>query len=250
MNNIEITKAYIRFREFSDLNGSFPETEMFDCAMRGFRQLNVEVQPYYWIDDIDGFEDLGPEVGVFGYIDDGRRALTKLGIKFPEAMYYPEPLKEFLGRKIEKTTLGEVRNSVEHCFVKPVSIKEFKGFVWRADEYSRRQCITIDDDLPVWKSEIVDFLSEYRCFILRDELINVKGYKGDWSRVTSGHVIYAAIEKMKGKSPIAYCLDWGVDFYGKTLLVEGNDAFSFGGYGLDCVTYVRMLSARWNEMAK
>lgn len=34
----------------------------------------------------------------------------------------------------------------------------------------------------------------------------------------------------------------------RTLLVEANDGFSFGSYGLDPKLYVRMLAARWREL--
>ena len=53
---------------------------------------------------------------------------------------------------------------------------------------------------------------------------------------------------MKG-APAAYGLDFGVTADGRTLLVEANDGFALGCYGLDPVIYAEMLEARWCELA-
>ncbi len=60
MNDIEVDKFYVRHRD------QYPEMEMQYAAMDGFRTLNVETAPYYWVDDIDGLNGLGPKVGVAG----------------------------------------------------------------------------------------------------------------------------------------------------------------------------------------
>jgi len=51
------------------------------------------------------------------------------------------------------------------------------------------------------------------------------------------------------QAPWAYCLDWGIDEKGRTLLVEMNDGYAMGHYGLNPALYARMLSARWYQMA-
>jgi len=55
---------------------------------------------------------------------------------------------------------------------------------------------------------------------------------------------------MGKKAPNAYCLDWGVLQDGRTVLVEMNEGYAFGHYGLNPISYARMLSARWFEMTK
>lgn len=50
------------------------------------------------------------------------------------------------------------------------------------------------------------------------------------------------------EAPVAYSLDFGVTADGRTLLVEANDAFALGAYGLEPVVYARMLEDRWLEL--
>jgi hypothetical protein len=49
-------------------------------------------------------------------------------------------------------------------------------------------------------------------------------------------------------APIACALDFGVSADGRTLLIEANDAFALGAYGLDAVVYANMLEDRWLQI--
>lgn len=244
MNDIEVTKFYVRHRE------GYPETEMQDYARRGFWTLNVETVPFEWIDDIkEKMDDLGPTVGIAGYIGDVWAGLKRLGKLIPEPLDYPTVLHEFLGRAVWRSLLEEVRRTIDPVFVKPVEHKAFTGFVWNADRESRMRIVTHGDDLPVWLSDPVEFVSEWRACILYRKIIGVRQYRGDWWRVPDREVVEAAVYKMGRKAPHAYCLDWGVTSDGQTLLVEANEGYAFGHYGLHPVSYARMLAARWYELA-
>jgi hypothetical protein len=243
MADIELTKCYVRHRE------GYPETEIMDSVRRGMWALNVETAIYEWVDDIDVMEDLGPEVGVAGYVGDVWQALKKLGKPRPEPLDYPERLEDYFGRGIWKSTLGEVRAFVQPLFVKPLVQKEFNGFVWRADHESRRRVVQHGDETGVWCSEVVEFVSEYRACILYRKLVGLQRYKGDFFKVPDQKVVEGAIKAMGRHAPHAYCLDFGVTEDGRTLLVEATEGFSFGPYGLNPVTHARMIAARWNELA-
>lgn len=43
-------------------------------------------------------------------------------------------------------------------------------------------------------------------------------------------------------------MDFGVTNTGATILVEVNDGYSLGNYGLDSLLYAKLLSARWTEL--
>ena len=43
-------------------------------------------------------------------------------------------------------------------------------------------------------------------------------------------------------------MDFGVTDRGETRLVEVNDGFSLGCYGLEPILYARLLCARWSEL--
>ena len=43
-------------------------------------------------------------------------------------------------------------------------------------------------------------------------------------------------------------MDWGVTSQGDTQLVEVNDGFALGNYGLSGGVYTAMIEARWREL--
>lgn len=246
MSDIELRKIYVRHKE------QYPEADSMAWAHYGFSQLGIETVPFYWIDDIDSIEDLGPEVGIAGYVGDIHRALQKVNLPIPPNVDYPEALKKFIGRDIYQGTLKDVRKSIKPLFVKPVEHKVFSGFIYSGDDLSRRRIVTLDDDVPVWICEPVNIVAEYRSFILYNQLLDVRRYKGDWSVAPDKNVLEEAVKLMKGLpgTPKAYLLDWGIDDKGNTFLVEMNEGFSFGHYGFPPVSYARMISARWYEMTR
>ena len=241
---IEATKFYVRYRE------GLPETELQDYARRGMWSQGVETVPFEWIDDINSLDDLGPTVGIAGYIGDVHRGLTKLGKSIPANVDYPKQLTQYLGRNVWKSTMEEVRNSSKKIFVKPTEHKQFTGFVWNCDAASRMKVVTISDDTAVWCSDPIEIIAEYRSMILDNKVLDCRRYSGSWSDAPSRILVEQAVIEMKNDSPRAYCLDWGITSRGGTALIEMNDGFAFGHYGLQPILYAKMLSARWNEMVK
>lgn len=43
-------------------------------------------------------------------------------------------------------------------------------------------------------------------------------------------------------------MDWGVTEDGRTLLVEVNDGFALGNYGVRLFEYTAMIEARWRQL--
>lgn len=241
--NIEATKFYIHYR------GNRPESDMCGAAEFGFQQLGVETTPFYGFGDVSDLPDLGPTVGVAGYIGDVHEGLKAMGKPIPANIDYPSELTSFLGREIREGTLEDVRRHPgKPMFIKPKEHKAFSGFVWEGDAVSRRRIVTHGDETPVFICDPVEFVSEYRSFILDGEVLDARKYKGDWSKAPDKEIVLAGAKAMEGSGPRAFCLDWGVTVDGRTLLVEMNEGFSFGNYGLPSVFYAHMLSARWHEM--
>ena len=48
--------------------------------------------------------------------------------------------------------------------------------------------------------------------------------------------------------PAAYTVDFGIPSTNETVLVELNDGFAIGNYGLADYLYARLLEARWDEL--
>lgn len=235
-------KIYI----LSDKNG-IPYSVNAYAAYNGFEQLGYEVVLIKSIDEID---DINPENIVFAGIGNIQTYLNNvLGLEIKHLNFdYPDELKTYLGREVYKTKFDVVFNQVslgcEPFFIKPVNeqklftgvlVKEFKDLP------------PINENIEVWKSEPVKFISEYRCYIYYKELIGVKNYKGNPFKMIDDKKVLSAIKDFKN-SPISYSLDFGVTDDGRTLLIEANDSHSLGNYGLAPFQYARIISSRWAEL--
>ena len=140
--------------------------------------------------------------------------------------------------------IGDVNLPV---FIKSVEDKAAPGIVinsW-ADlkEYEY-----LDPEFEIYCSECVHFISEWRCFLLYGQLIGIHFYYGDRNIECDREVINAAIKAFPNM-PNGCALDFGVTDDGRTLLIEMNDGYSLGIYGLEPTLYVRLLTARWAELS-
>lgn len=103
-------------------------------------------------------------------------AMKQLGIGY-SYNDYPESLQKYLHRKIWTSTMRDIRNEIfengyleNPTFIKPKDrLKRFTGFVCdTVDDLYR--CNNASNNVKIWCSEPVRFLSEYRCPIINGEL--------------------------------------------------------------------------------
>ena len=131
-------------------------------------------------------------------------------------------------------------------FIKPVEEKTAPGIVlntWADLEDYKNQ----DPDSEIYCSEVVNFISEWRCFVLYGEILDIRFYYGDRNAECDRSVIDAAVQAYTSK-PAGCAVDFGVTDDGRTLLLEVNDGFSLGTYGLEDTLYAKLLTARWAEL--
>lgn len=218
-------------------------TENCYSAFYGFAIMGWHIEFY----EKEVPKDLTRNDVVVGFITDVKKALKNLEIEPPLELDYPESIQSYLGRKIWKSTLHKIYTSPETypVFVKPVLGKQFTGklITGLADMIG----IGAQEDREVWCSEPVDFVSEYRCFVKYGQLIDVRKYKGDYNKYPNINIVKSCIEDYK-EQPAALSFDFGVTSDDRTLLVEVNDGFALGNYGLDALNYAKIISARWHQM--
>lgn len=236
-------KVYIK-----KLNHEFENVNFF-IANTGFKELGFEIVYY---ENITKVLDNREEDIVVGGISDVRYVLDKFNKDYP-TLEYPEKLfkDEYLGRKLWVDTLGSVMNDKNKwgIFIKPVEGgKLFPGTVIN-NLMDFRNCYGLSSDTKIWCSEQLDFVSEYRCFIRYGEIIGVKHYKGDIFKSPSKDILLKMINDYID-SPKAYTIDLGVTDKGKTYLIEVNEGYSVGAYGLDPIKYSKLLATRWAELTK
>lgn len=240
-----LDKAYIRF------SGGLPNNQNTYAAADGFNQVGVDIVPFRSIEEIEGFDDIGESAIVVGNIGDVWAALKKMGVPRPVELDYPEHLDWLMGRTVKKVQIEDIRRSDKRVFVKPVIQKLFTGLVWDPhDPRSRLVLAPYPYETECLVTDVIDFVSEWRCFIKHDALVGVKHYKGDVFQTPSASQLEVAMTLGRGKMPAAYSLDLGVTSDGKTLLVEANEGYALGCYGLSSIVYARFLEARWEQFVR
>lgn len=242
-----LTRALIQKED-----GRFINVNAF-VADAGFRERGFEVASFEWREMRTGEVKLDQETIVMGGVNAVKSALTQLGHVPPTAVDYPRGCEPFLKRRLWKTTWRAIRamdwdtGSTPPVFVKPRhKHKAFTGLVVRRFSDLVRTA-RFEDDMELWASDPVNFVSEYRVFVLRNEIVGLKHYKGAPLVLPDVSVIQnlrAAVEDV----PVAYGLDVGVTDNNQTLLIECNDGFALGGYGLSPIRYTELLLTRWEEM--
>jgi hypothetical protein len=218
-------------------------------AYLGFREKGYEVR--FFEHPKIPFGDIHLDTPVVGGIRAVVAALSHLGIVVPELPSIPDALRPFAGRSTWTSTMQEARDLVSSgrsIFVKPVpgDRKLFGGIVFR-EFRDMIGTAHVPSDAPVICSDVVEFVSEYRAFVLDSKILGLRHYKGEFRVFPDPAVIDAAVAAYH-PSPRAYGIDFGVTAEGKTLLVETNEAYSLGCYGLTPLLYTTFLERRWAEL--
>jgi hypothetical protein len=166
----------------------------------------------------------------------------------PPEIDYPDEIATFLGRKVWKSKLSVIANNPENwnVFIKPVEDKKFTGVVVRSTK-DLIGCGAYGEDPDILCSEVVNFAAEWRCFVWYGKILDIRRYRGNWRL----HFDYKVVENIVSQftsAPKGYAVDLGLTDRGETLLIEVNDGYSLGHYGLFSLDYAKLLSARWAEL--
>lgn len=170
-------------------------------------------------------------IGSIEFVGD---TLTLMRRKVPKPRNVPESLFKFAGRQIFNGTELNVPQS--EVFVKSNNIIKATPIVTRS----------CDNKLPPGNyqySELVDFVSEWRAFIWRGELVGLQNYSGDFT-VFPDVIRIKKMIKSFTEAPCAYTLDVGL-VGNETVVVEVHDFFSCGLYGFDDLQLLPLMFGGW-----
>ena len=193
------------------------------------------------------------------YIDQCNRIFEKFAAN-PTIPDYPEVLQEYMGRKVWKDTINSISQDKNKWsagyFVKPVKSKVFTGKIIRSIN-DLVGCGNCHEDYEVIVSEPIDILAEWRCFIIYDKIVDVRPYGSISSLNYNGYLYHYDSKVLQdmlstfknwNERPMACSMDICYTKDGRTLLVELNDAYSLGCYGLPDILYAKLISARWSQL--
>ena len=197
-------------------------------------------------------------VGTVAFV---QRAMALAGMGEPGNLSYPLEARRYLKRKLWHTTACRALSAPGKRFIKSAATKLFTGFVLDAkvgvaglnahDKLQFEALSRLPAETPVWVSEPVDWVSEYRYYIQDAELIGYARYdQGDAEVVPEPNpvVVKLCILGLQIRHP--YVLDMGVIASGETAMVEVNDAWAIGLYAgaLQPRQYVEFLATRWESL--
>lgn len=195
-------------------------------------------------------EDLEKYDVCVGGVNDCRWALHRLGVTDYDIPCYPKSLDIILGRKIEESTFSDVVNRIpeysgdNHFFIKPKKPKRFEAFL-TSDDNPWERLFQVDPVEDVYVSEIVSFKSEWRVYVREGTIIRVCNYEGNPYLFPNVSTLNFVTEHFRG--PCCYVFDVGI-VGDETCLVEINDFYSIGNYGLFPEEYAEMLMLRWDQL--
>ena len=233
----------INMRAFIHAFAGEPWNEECRAAKNGFSQLGIECILFSSNEELDQRKPEDVVVGgmlIMSHVLNERNIIT-------DNYNYPDSIKGYCGRKIWTIRLSELEKQPFPIFIKPVEEKRAKGIVLHnigdlSDEYQQ-----LSPETEILCSEALVFQSEWRCFVRYNEILGIRCYAGDSSKTCDMSIVAKAVHECK-ELPAGCSLDFGLTDEGRTVLIEMNDGFALGCYGLNDELYAKLLSARWAEL--
>jgi len=213
-------------------------------------------------DTVKGFDFNHPNIDediCIGSVEFTEMFFEACEVEIPKYVGYPESLidnYDIMGRMVSECKVSDMIDYEYPYFIKPSKeVKLFTGDVITNDSQMNifRDYYNVTDDTDVYVSEIVDFVSEYRCFVHNGELKGIQYYSGDFTvfpQIEVINTIKRVYEEGLSTKLSAYTIDVGVLSTCETVLVELNDMWAIGAYGFDPEMYVRMVASRFKEIGR
>lgn len=150
-------------------------------------------------------------------------------------------------------TLGAAKaisQSGKNIFIKPLDIKLFTGFV--LDGMTHTSISDIPESTSVMVYDVFEspIRSEFRCYIHRRRCVDIRNYSGDLFCSPDKNYLEDVIKSNIVDFPISYTIDIGVLESGENVVIEYNDMWAIGNYGISNDLYLQLLTERYFEILK
>lgn len=221
-------------------------------AAQGFEWMGYEIRQFEYIHGTPPAPNSTLKKHIFvGGIECMRHIFTVLG-KLPPPINFPPGNVDagLIGRKLQHLIL---QSAVERFKVdkKPFYIKPFERKLFDAMLLSKESQLSyfrdFGGDTEVIVSEPMEIVSEWRTFIHNRKMVDCRSYTGDFRLHPDYQIIQSNIDAYED-SPVAYTLDVAVLKDGRTVVMEFDDFWAVGAYGLDPSEYAQMLLNRYKQI--
>jgi hypothetical protein len=229
-----------------DSNRELPHHFDVSCAMYGAMDTGQDFRLITYDDLISGkFNKLVTSNNLFvGSVEFMRVVFQIAGVEDPRL-----PMNS--DRKHSIQTLGEIKRLAQlgqKFFIKPFDIKLFTGFV--IDQMQNTSISNVPEETRVMVYDVFDqpIESEWRCYINDHRIEYLANYSGNLYVSIDSSYLEKIIQNNRNTFPSAYTIDIGVLSGGQNVVIEYNDMWAIGNYGLSNDVYVRMLRKRFKEL--
>lgn len=155
-------------------------------------------------------------------------------------------------RESKLITLKEAKEKAskgEFLFIKPLDIKLFTGFVLDGCIHSCLNDIPEDYEVLSYEPFGSPIESEWRLYIRNGKIEDSRHYSGDF-KISPNYSYAKSVIEENVDFPVCYTIDIGILENGANVVVEFNDMWAIGNYGMDNYIYLRMLKERYFEIVK
>lgn len=203
------------------------------------------------LEDIENLSSIYSDYVPVGSVEFIEQFSIRFSIELRASNTYPIEIRDYLGRDIWETTLGEAKLYTYPVFIKPEAMKKFTGFVYGIDT-PEQDFLDAPDSTKVYCSLPIEFVSEYRYYINGNTILGFGRY--DQSETENApepdlSIVNECIERLNLGRP--FSLDLGVLSNGNTVLVEYHEFYALGLYdkALSPEVYSNLLYDSWKSLS-
>lgn len=216
------------------------------CALDGCKQNGYKyISTTY--DNLPSVFNKYPKGIPIGTVEYMSLAFKLLGIKTPILPFNSNRESMVMTLK-EAIDLRDTFNT--NIFIKPKDmVKAFTGFVHEGYTYTCLKDINPDIEVLVYDPFPFPILTEWRSYIHNHHIIDIRNYSGDYFHIPNKDYIQSIVDLNKSTFPIAYSIDVGILSNGQHVVIEYNDFWALGNYGIPNWLYIKCLIDRWYEIS-
>lgn len=219
----------------------------FDSACAMYAQVEkLEKIKLITFEEVDDLNEIQLKNNIFaGTVEFMQKVFSKIG-KEPR-------VPKFFDREYEEVTAKQALELVdagERFFVKTKEIKLFTGQV--VSKYDCSILRSVPEDAILIKTEVFssNIITEWRCYIHFGRVVEARNYSGEFDKMPDFSIARNDASKNIDSFPVAYTIDLALLEDGSTKIVEYNDMWAIGNYGIDNKLYLRLLKDRYFEIVR
>lgn len=153
----------------------------------------------------------------------------------------------------EIITLAEANyraKSGKRLFIKPIEVKLFTGFVMDGTHNTALNGLSAETPVMAYDVFAEPIQSEWRVYVHNRNMIDARNYSGDFTISPDYKYVQQIVHNYKSILPCAYTIDIAILNGSQNVVVEFNDMWAIGNYGIPNDLYFSLLRDRYFEIVK